>query len=211
MNNWTDAFNTTYKPFLNIRVSKKRYLNYQNLYQRAEGFEMIFKELLSIKKSNFQIIETGSTRKPGNWKDGNSGVIFSDFVKHCGGFVRSVDINKNAVETANANIDPAYHKAVCSDSVEWLKSLNDLNNIDLFYLDSYDVDWDNDLPSAEHHLNEFLSIESKLKKDCIVAIDDNVIENGTFRRSGKGRKIYEYLLEKNIKPIYDNYQIIYKF
>lgn len=211
MKDWMRIFEKEYKPFLNIGISKKRYAQYKNLYQRAPGFEIIFKELLSIKNKDFQIIETGSTRKPGNWKDGNSGIIFSDFVKTVNGFVRSVDINQKAVDTANANIDSNFHKAFCSDSVSWLSSLDDLEKIDLFYLDSYDVDWDNDTPSAEHHLKEFLSIEKFITKDTIVAIDDNVLGREDNKRAGKGRLIFEYLDSKNIKPIYDGYQIIYRF
>ena len=44
-----------------------------------------------------------------------------------------------------------------------------------------------------------------------VAIDDNskFIENN--KRTGKGRMIYEYLESKKIFPVYDKYQIIYKF
>lgn len=211
MKDWMRIFEKEYKPFLNIGISKKRYAQYKNLYQRAPGFEIIFKELLSIKNKDFQIIETGSTRKPGNWKDGNSGIVFSDFVKTVGGFVRSVDINQKAVDTANANIDSDFHKAFCSDSVSWLSSLDNLEKVDLFYLDSYDVDWDNDIPSAEHHLKEFLSIEKFITKDTIIAIDDNVLGREDNKRAGKGRLIFEYLDSKNIKPIYDGYQIIYRF
>jgi hypothetical protein len=89
--------------------------------------------------------------------------------------------------------------------------LEDLNTVDLFYLDSYDVKWNDDRLSAAHHLKEFQAIENHLKSGCIVAIDDNsrLLENN--QRTGKGRMIVEYLESKGIKPIYDAYQIIYKF
>jgi len=79
----------------------------------------------------------------------------------------------------------------------------------LFYLDSFDVDFNNDRKSAGHHFTEFKIIESFLK-DCILAIDDNII-NSNGERSGKGRVIYEYLKDQGILPIYDNYTLVYKF
>ena len=76
-------------------------------------------------------------------------------------------------------------------------------------MDSYDVEWSDDEPSATHHLNEFLVIEPFLK-NTVVAIDDNsFLTSG--KRTGKGRKIFEYLEKKSILPVYDEYQIIYKF
>ena len=91
-----------------------------------------------------------------------------------------------------------------------LKQQTDLDQIDLFYLDSYDVEWLDDESSATHHLNEFLVIEPFLNSGKILAIDDNsFLISG--KRTGKGRKIYEYLEKKSILPMYDAYQIIYVF
>jgi len=211
MTNWSNTFKTNYKPFLNIHPSKRYRGILRPLYQRANGFEIIFNELLKNKNQEFYIIETGSTRKPGNWKDGNSGVVFSDFVSHHGGYVNSVDIDMRAVNAANEFIDSKYHHATCSDSVEFLQKLEDKSKIDLFYLDSYDVTWEDDLPSAEHHLKEFKVIEPFLRNGTIVAIDDNTVWLETNKRAGKGRLIFEYLADKNIFPLHDDYQIIYKF
>ena len=210
MRPWIERFENQYKPFLNINVSSHKRGLVTGLYQRAAGFEIMLHELLKIKNNDFKIIETGSTREPNNWKDGNSGVLFADFVKHHGGSVRSVDINQNAVDAANAFIDSNYHRAECSDSVAWLQQQPDLDQVDLFYLDSYDVKWHDDQPSAAHHLQEFLVIEPFLKPGVIVAIDDNSRLIETNGRTGKGRKIFEYLEQKGIHPIHDYYQIIYK-
>jgi len=123
-----------------------------------------------------------------------------------------VDINPIAVDTANHAVNSDCFHATCSDSVTWLQSLSDsLSSIDFFYLDSYDVKWADDHLSAEHHLKEFLVIESYLKPGTIVAIDDNSRFRDTGIRTGKGRRIVEYLEAKNIHPVYDRYQIIYHF
>lgn len=215
---WNKLFEEKYFSLLNPenKVIKKQKLVtpadrgvIDNLWQRGEGFRLIFKLLLEIKERNFNIIETGTLRKINSWSDGQSAFLFTEFVKLFGGSVQSVDINQVAVDTANSYINSPYFKSNCSDSVLWLESLSNKESIDLFYLDSYDCKWHDDVPSAEHHLNEFKVIEPYLN-NTIVAIDDNTnLLDGS--RVGKGRLIYDYLLNKGIKPLYDNYQIIYKF
>lgn len=210
MDNWINTYCEKYKPFLNLKSNgAKRGLS-KDIYNRSQGYQIIFENLLEIKQSDFQIIETGTIRNPMNWKDGNSGFLFSEMVRIHGGFVKSVDIDQRAVDTANGFVDPSFYKSFCSDSVEWLKNQKDLGQIDLFYLDSYDVEWADDNPSADHHLKEFLVIEPFLLPGKIVAIDDNsFLTSG--KRTGKGRKIFEYLESKSILPIHDEYQIIYRF
>lgn len=179
--------------------------------QRGPGFELMFKLLLQQKTQDFKIIETGTLRNPGNWKDGQSARLFAEFVDCHGGWVRSVDIDPTAVHNANSFIDSERFESVCSDSVEWLDQQPDLDQVDLFYLDSWDVKWSDDTASAQHHLKEFLAIEPCLKPGALVAIDDNSRLLVNNQRTGKGRCIVEYLESKNIQPIYDAYQIIYKF
>lgn len=208
-NNWLEIYKSNYKHLLKQSASGVKRGLLTDIYDRSDGFEIIFNELFKIKSNNFQIIETGTLRKPNNWKDGNSGFLFSELVRLHDGYVQSVDIDKAAVDVANIFVDKKYFIAHHSDSVTWLLSQTNLESIDLFYLDSYDVRWLNDGPSAEHHLNEFKVIEPYLK-NCIVAIDDNAFLS-TGARTGKGRAIYEYLEKKNIFPIWDKYQIIYRF
>lgn len=181
----------------------------ENLWQRGKGFELIFDLLLEIKDKNFNIVETGTLRKINSWSDGQSAFLFTEFVKHFGGNVKSVDIDPVAVSTSNNYINSSQFRADCSDSILWLENFSNKDQINLFYLDSYDCKWGKDTPSAEHHLKEFLIIEPFLN-NTIVAIDDNTrLINGS--RVGKGRLIYEYLTNKGKYPIYDEYQIIYKF
>ena len=212
---WLPQYNTQYRPLLveagcGKKFSDKRGL-VEGLYQRAEGFDIIFELLDNLHQQEYHIVETGTLRNPGNWKDGQSAVLFTEFVNTESGSVRSVDIDPVAVAAAQAAIKNECFSVTCSDSVTWLKSLTDLNKVDLFYLDSWDVKWNNDHNSAEHHLQEFLAIEPYLKTGAIVAIDDNSRFLDTNRRTGKGRRIAEYLEAKSIVPIYDAYQIIYKF
>lgn len=216
---WLEIFKNEYFDLLNPNnvVKKKGKMIspsdrgvIDNLWQRGDGFLCIFNLLLENKTSNFNIVETGTLRNINSWSDGQSALIFTKFVDTVDGNVQSVDIDLNAVKTSNSYINNKKFQSFHSDSVKWLKELPNKENIDLFYLDSYDCKWGNDVASATHHLAEFKVIEPYLN-NTIVAIDDNtrLINNNT--RVGKGRMIYEYLLDKGIKPIYDNYQIIYKF
>lgn len=212
---WIRTYQDKFVPLLADRTPGDKHAAKRGLQpglgQRIEGFRTMFDLLLAKHKSAYHIIETGTCRDPGNWKDGQSAVMFTDFVDQHGGWVRSVDINSAACENARAHIASPNFQVFCSDSVTWLDQQNDLDQVDLFYLDSYDVKWDNDANSAEHHLKEFLQIEPYLKSGAVVAIDDNARFLGNGRRTGKGRRIVEYLESKNILPIYDHYQIIYQF
>jgi predicted O-methyltransferase YrrM len=137
--------------------------------------------------------------------------LFTEFVEHHGGTVRSVDIDPAAVASARGAITSDQFESTCMDSVLYLATQLDLDQIDLFYLDSYDVKWNDDHASAEHHLTEFQTIESYLKPGALVVIDDNSRFKDSGTRTGKGHYIADYLAAKGIDPVYDAYQIIYKF
>lgn len=213
--NWLSYYQSNYRPLLESaglgkKFSDKRGL-VDGLYHRADGFDLIFELLENLNQTEYHIIETGTLRNPGNWKDGQSALLFTEFVASKTGSVRSVDIDPVAVANAKSAITGQHFSVTCSDSVIWLQQQSNLSNVDLFYLDSWDVKWEDDHNSAEHHLREFLAIEPYLKSGAIVAIDDNSRFLSTNARTGKGRRIVEYLESKQIQPVYDAYQIIYKF
>ena len=127
------------------------------------------------------------------------------------GSVRSVDIDPSAVNSARNAIQSTNFESTCMDSVIYLATQLDLDRVDLFYLDSYDVKWNDDHLSAEHHLREFQVIEPNLKPGAIVVIDDNSRFLESNCRTGKGHYIADYLQAKGHEPLYDAYQIIYRF
>lgn len=209
--NWLDYYTANYYARLMPKSSGAKRGLVEGHCQRGDGFLLMFQKLLAKNKTHYKIIETGTLRNPGNWKDGQSAQLFTEFVARHGGTVRSVDIDPHAVDTANSFITSDQFSSHCSDSVEFLKQQADLAEVDLFYLDSWDVKWENDQASAEHHLKEFLAIEPHLQPGVVVAIDDNSRLLSSNNRTGKGRRIVEYLEAKGIQPIYDAYQIIYQF
>jgi hypothetical protein len=211
MNTWLDHYRRIYYPLLNIQFDGVRGVLADGIYNRAVGFDIIFRLLLAQKKSDFDIVETGTLRTPGNWMDGQSARLFSEFVDLYGGQMRSVDIDSVACEVARNTITSDKFSVVHSDSVAWLKQQTDLDQVDLFYLDSYDVDWNNDSASADHHLKEFLVIQPYIRPGVVVAIDDNSRWINNNQRTGKGRAIVEYLETQGHLPILDEYQIIFQF
>ena len=208
---WLKHYRDNYYDLLNPRVSGAKRGLTEGLYQRAEGFNLAFAYLESREQSEYHIIETGTLRNPGNWKDGQSARLFTEFVEYHGGSVRSVDIDPTAVALAQMSIQSTKFTSTCSDSVLYLAAQQDLDCVDLFYLDSYDVKWADDHASAEHHLQEFKTIEPNLKPGAMVIVDDNSRFLDSNRRTGKGHYIADYLQAKGHEPLYDAYQIIYHF
>jgi len=208
---WLKHYRDTYYDLLNPQVSGAKRGLTEGLYQRAHGFNLVFAHLESLNQSEYHIIETGTMRNPGNWKDGQSARLFTEFVDYHGGSVRSVDIDPAAVDSARNSIQSDRFESTCLDSVLYLATQLDLDSVDLFYLDSYDVKWDNDHASAAHHLIEFQIIEPHLKSGAMVVIDNNSRFLNNNQRTGKGHYIADYLEAKGIKPLYDAYQIIYRF
>ena len=211
MNIWLDHYRRIYYPLLNIQFDGVQGVLADGFYNRAVGFDIIFRLLLNQKKSNFNIVETGTLRTPGNWMDGQSARLFTEFVELYNGQMRSVDIDSVACEAARSTITSDKFLVAHSDSVSWLKQQTDLDQVDLFYLDSYDVDWNDDTPSADHHLNEFMVIQPYIRPGVVVVVDDNSRWVNNNRRTGKGRRVVEYLEALGHFPIYDEYQIIFQF
>jgi hypothetical protein len=209
--NWLEHYRKTYYPCLNINATGVENILAHGMYNRAIGFDIMWRLLLNQKSTDFNIIETGTLRTPSNWTDGQSAALFTRFVEYHGGQMRSVDIDPEACDIAQVFISSKQFTVTCSDSVEWLKQQTDLDQVDLFYLDSYDVDWNNDTDSANHHLKEFQVIEPFIRNGTVVAIDDNSRWVASNKRTGKGRAVVEYLESQGQVPIYDEYQIVFQF
>ena len=208
--NFFEKFDNFYYDKLNFKVNWKKRNVEKNLYQRGEGYRIIFRKLAEKNLKEYNILETGVLRNVGNWKDGQSTFLFQEFLRlsNYKGKIETVDIDIKSVEVAKRHLDPFYTEVFCSDSIKWLAE-HHKKNICLYHLDSYDVKWPSPEKSAAHHLKEFKAIEDYLEPGTLVMIDDNT--RYMDKRTGKGMDIYEYLKSKGKMPIYDEYQIIYEF
>jgi hypothetical protein len=120
------------------------------------------------------IIETGSSA----WGT-NSTMLFDSYCNSFGGECRSVDIRLEPLLTLQP-LATSHTKLYCDDSVSFLNKLSlEGDRIDLLYLDSWDVNWDDPMPSAIHGLNEYLAATKNLKTGSLVLIDDTpkTVEN----------------------------------
>lgn len=210
MNNWIDYFDKQYRDLLTPQISGVKRGLHEGIGVRYPGMRLAFELLLKKSKPWYNIVETGTLRNPGNWKDGQSSIIFMDFVTAHGGTVRSVDISSKACQHAQQAIDNSKFKVTVGDSVKYLSELPNKDQVDLFYLDSYDVDWQNDTPSAQHHLREWHAIAYHLSPGTVVVIDDNARFLHNNQRTGKGRLIIEELQRHQRPILYDQYQIVFQ-
>lgn len=201
-------FDTTYKEKLTAHpVFADRY----------NGFRKIFETLLNegrrtslIEKRGFTIVETGTLRKKDKWTDGQSSLLFFEFLSFFGGELISIDTDRFALETCekvlreSIGLERALFTPICGNSVAELEKMD--KKIDLLYLDSYDFEEINPLPSMIHHLKELASAANIRSKspNLIIAIDDNFKEE-----VGKGKFIAEWAKETKKEIIHDGLQFVF--
>lgn len=126
------------------------------------------KALNEMKQDAPIIFETGTSAY-----GVDSSRLFDQVVTRNSGKFISVDINSQPSKSLLFQHSRRSNFYV-DDSVNFidstLKSL--IDHIDLCYLDSWDVDWSDPLPSAEHGLREFDAVRSFLFPGSILVIDD---------------------------------------
>lgn len=185
---------------------------------RATSLSLVF-ELLDQKKiKDFFIVETGCMRADHGQlalgDDGASTYIFDDFINYYDGEVASVDINPDNVAHAQKMVSDRT-TVYCSDSVEFLWNIPEKRKIDLLYLDSYDFEPENPIPSQKHHLKELTAVMKNLKKGSIIMVDDNANtpEFEWFTKIAQGGKagfVKEFMKDIGAELLLDEYQIIWR-
>jgi len=208
-----DETTDTYEMF-STKLGVKKHLNYLT-------FKHLFKEMEGIK--NPYILESGIASA-----GTNSTYLFNEYVRKYGGFFWSVDINKHLVDSCKGNMCPAT-ELICSDSVTFFKNWSTSHDAaNVIYLDSYDLDFYNPLPSGNHGLAEYKSLMPVIKKDTLLLIDDTPINpywldnrnmvyndmcnyyiNNNNTLPGKGMFILNEITNAN--KLIHNYQVLYKF
>jgi hypothetical protein len=182
---------------------------------RMPGFDYMFEFLKTV--DNPLIVETGCARVENNFEyDGQSSLLFDDFINEHGGDFYTVDIAKESVDYCLEKVSKKTN-VILGDSVIFLKQFNDNllkegRKIDLAYLDSFDAPADDPvlhLQSEIHHLYEFLTILPSLRPGSLVVTDDNLPAGDGI--TGKGRLLYNYMKHIGNMPVSFSNQIIWKF
>src|SRR5262245_44491901 len=188
-------------------VARRSGMNFEidymtKLSSSSRGFSRIF-ELLREKHRETRpliIVETGCLRSL-NWEgDGCSSILFYEFAVETRARFVSIDINPAHCALTRRHCPQA--EVLCGDSVQVLYQLRSkVEEIDLLYLDSYDVDWNNPHPSALHHFKELCAASPMLRRGSIVFVDDNMPGNG------KPLYVREYMLGIGAEIVHEDYQI----
>ncbi len=195
------------------------------LVLRERTFRAMFEHLDKIGRPVI-IVETGCTRKGGDWEgDGQSSVLFDKYVsmRDQDSIVYSVDIDPASVAEARKLVSSRV-QVTQDDGVRFLAQLtqrlvSEGKTIDLLYLDSFDVDWVYWQKSAAHHIKELCAAMRALRKDTLVVVDDCPLE-GLFVLSaqqqiqftrqplvgGKGRIVAEFAAMVGAKLEFASYQ-----
>ena len=186
---------------------------------RASSLSIVFELLDEKEDKNFLIVETGCMRADHGQlalgDDGASTYIFDDFINYYDGEVLSVDINQDNVNHATAMTSDKT-KITCSDSVKYLWSLPEEKKIDFLYLDSFDFEPNDPIPSQEHHLKELCAVMKNLQKGTIVCVDDHLNTpnfdqyRASLARGGKAAFIEHFMDDIGAELLHDGYQILWR-
>ncbi len=199
--NVSSNFSAQFQKHFSAKVGERRSGGFAAMIEAVEKhIEKTSKPLL--------VVETGGLRALDNWLgDGQSTRIFDQLVRHCDGYLFTVDINPNCA-TLTRQVCSDRTIAVTADSVEFLRALPGKKCISLLYLDSFDLDVNNPEPSSRHHLAELQSVIDSLDAGTVIAVDDNYIING--RLIGKGQLIASMLEKLAVPLIFDGYQKVWQ-
>ncbi len=192
---------------------------------REPSFRKVF-QYLDTLKGPLVIVETGCARVRDNWAgDGQSTVLFDRYLanREDGGTGVAIDLDPQATALCKEMVSSRIAVRT-GDSVSVLVSVaaqleGEQKTIDLLYLDSYDVDWANPVPSAVHHLKELVSIARLLRHDSLVVVDDAPATSrltantaGQYQLisvpqiGGKGTYVAEYASQVGAQLIFSHYQ-----
>lgn len=171
---------------------------WDRLGKRHEAFAAIA-ELLP---EGCHIIETGTVRQIDNWEgDGQSTIVWDTLATNLGGTVTTIDIDPIGAELV-AELELQATTAIVGNSLDVIPTLT--GHADLLYLDSFDVDFENPLPAAAHHLSELMAALNLLAPGSLVAVDDNQDDQG------KGSEVAWFLAEHGAVEIVRGYVRVWR-
>jgi hypothetical protein len=177
------------------------------LGKRADGFGVIFDVLLKSKGSVI-IVETGCMRVPSNWEgDGQSTFMFDAFVQDRGGLFFSIDAALESIDTARLACS-SMTQLLLNNSVPALHALSRVipTQVSLLYLDSFDFDVNNPLPSAIHHSLELTAARSLIGSGTIVCVDDYALGSD----GGKGMILDKFFSSIRAEVLHCGYQKVWR-
>lgn len=190
-----------------LRFSEQfRRFFHPRLAKRAAGFATIFDALAQHQRP--LIVETGCLRIPGNWEgDGQSSFMFDALVRARNGLFFSIDALPESIETARRALSSAAN-LICNDSVAALHALSRVVNgaASLLYLDSFDLDLADPMPSAIHHILELTAARPLIGPGTIVCVDDYEVLG---EQGGKGLILDQFFSAIRAEVLHSGYQKVW--
>lgn len=194
-----------------------------NVPNRRDGFAVAL-EALGGRPA--QIIETGTSA----WGI-DSTRLFDSYIHQFGGKFWTVDLRSEPSQRLAKQLSPQT-TAVIGDSVEFLRKLSTrCSPVDLIYLDSFDLDWNDPSPSAQHCLEEWRAAKPLCDTGTVVIIDDTPQSLGLVpdfdqaarsgaerhqlkfgRMPGKGELVLKEISQRpDIKVLHHGYNLVFQF
>ncbi len=167
--------------------------------RRWEGFSYIAKHLLEIKTP--KIVEVGCIRTVDGWgSDGQSTRVWEWIAEKAGGFVYSIDRDKDHLDIAKREC-PTIETFLSDGIFALAHSSANNKNIDFLFLDGMDF-LGGDLPPRAwlQHAGFLAACWDDLKSGCIIAIDDCMDD-----QNGKHLYVKKFFEDMNIKPVVSEY------
>jgi hypothetical protein len=127
--------------------------------------EIFYLALSALAGAPARIIETGTSA----WGT-DSTRLWDSYIRKFGGSFTSVDIRPEASQRLKWQLSKKS-SLFTNDSVDFLSNGSN-QPADLYFLDSWDLDLSDPLPSAQHGLNEYIAIEPHLTAGTLILIDD---------------------------------------
>lgn len=178
------------------------------LGKRADSFALMFEHL--DRHRDPLIIETGCLRVPNNWEgDGQSTFQFDCYAREKNGSVITIDINPDSIDSARRACS-GVTQTILNDSVSALDMLSArmTGPAALIYLDSFDLDMKDPMPSAVHHALEIMAVRSLIGPGTLICVDDfNVPPLGP---GGKGLIVDQFLHNIRAEVLYSGYQKLWR-
>ncbi|WP_215747692.1 hypothetical protein [Gluconobacter sp. P1C6_b] len=178
------------------------------LDKRADGFAVIFDRL--DKHSRPLIVETGCLRVPDNWAgDGQSTFQFDWYARERQGSVFTIDINSASIDSARRACSGTT-STILNDSRPALHALgqNCTRPASLLYLDSFDLDLIDPMPSAMHHATEMMAARGLIGEGTIICVDD--FDVPPLGAGGKGLIVDQFMASIGARLLYSGYQKIWE-
>jgi hypothetical protein len=184
-------------------------------HPNKRAFEVVLKNFNEVP---LNIVETGTSA----W-GADSTRLWDEYVRNSGGRVRSVDLRPDPSVQLRGKLSKNTELSI-GDSVEFLQSLYyNKESVDLIYLDSYDVDWENPEPAELHGEAEFKIAMELVRIGGIILIDDTPTSAAAIRVGihmnermsggpqairGKGAKALQLVeTNPNFSVIYHDYAV----